>query len=88
MENFNPDELFLIAIELDMPSLLEFCASNSRFNNLICNRDKIWEYKLEKEFKNEMSKEVKLNNEKLNNEIKNFSSLNKSPRNLYYLLYS
>ena len=35
MENFNGDELFMICRELDMPSLLEFCASNSRFNNLM-----------------------------------------------------
>ena len=73
MENLTRDALFMIAIKLDLPSLLNFCSSHSRINNLIYKRDNIWQYKLDKEFKNELP---------------DFVSLNKNSRDLYNLLYS
>ena len=52
MEKLSKDALFSIAIELNMPELLQFCATNSRINNLICKRNDIWNYKLKNEFLN------------------------------------
>lgn len=45
----NQDELFLIAIQLDLPDLLNFCNVNSQTRKL-CNKDLIWNYKLNKNF--------------------------------------
>ena len=52
MENLTKDALFLIAIELNLPGLLQFCATNSRINDLICKRNDIWNYKLKNRFPN------------------------------------
>ncbi|GAG81361.1 unnamed protein product, partial [marine sediment metagenome] len=52
MDKLDKDTLYSIAIELDLPSLLKFCASNSRINELICKRDPIWLNKLNKDFPN------------------------------------
>ena len=52
MENLNRDELFKIAVLLDLPDLLSFCNSSFRINNLICKRKDIWLYKLRNEFPN------------------------------------
>ena len=49
MENLDKVALFNIAIELDLPNLLNFCQSSKKINNLICKRNEIWNYKL-KEF--------------------------------------
>ena len=64
MEKLNRDELFSLAINLDLPSLLKFCRTNKHFLEQICARDEIWNYRLMKEFpdyrllnlKNETSK--------------------------------
>jgi len=50
MENIGKDQLFLLAIGLDLPDLLNFCGSSKRINDLICKRNDIWYYKLKKEF--------------------------------------
>ena len=42
--------MLLLAIELDLPSLLKFCSSSKRINNLVCNQKDIWTYKLQNEF--------------------------------------
>ena len=47
--NFNSDELFLLAIQMDLPSLLNFCTTDKRHNEF-CNRDLIWNYKLNQDF--------------------------------------
>jgi len=52
MENINRDELFQIAIMLDLPDLLSFCKSSKRINKTICQKDNIWLYKLNNEFPN------------------------------------
>ena len=50
MEKLEKDQLFLLALELDLPELISFCQTNKRINNLICKRNDIWLYKLNKEF--------------------------------------
>ncbi len=50
MEKLEKDQLFLLATELDLPELLSFCSSSKRINDLICKRNDIWLYKLNKEF--------------------------------------
>jgi len=52
MEKLGKDQLFLLAIELDLPSLLQFCNTSKRINDLVCKRNEIWLYKLNKEFPN------------------------------------
>ncbi len=47
----NNDELFLLAIQLDLPDLINFCKTNRKTRKL-CNTNRIWNYKLEKEFPN------------------------------------
>jgi len=50
MEKLEKDQLFLLATELDFPQLLKFCQTNKKINKLVCQRDDIWLYKLNKEF--------------------------------------
>ena len=41
MDTLNRDELFSLAINLDLPLLLKFCRANKRFSEKICARDEI-----------------------------------------------
>ena len=50
MEHLNVDELFSIAIQLDLPDILSLCKSSKRFNQLVCLRDRIWLALLERDF--------------------------------------
>ena len=50
MEKLNKDELFTLALHLDLPSLLSFCSSNKNIERNVCQRDDIWIYKLKKDF--------------------------------------
>ena len=50
MEKLNKDELFTLALHLDLPSLLSFCSSNKYVHTSVCKRDDIWIYKLKKDF--------------------------------------
>lgn len=52
MEKLNRDELFKIAILLDLPELLAFCRSSNKIDKLICQKNDIWIYKLKTEFPN------------------------------------
>ena len=47
--NFNRDELFKLALEFDLPTLLSFCASSKEINNKICNDD-LWLRLLNRDF--------------------------------------
>ncbi len=49
IRQFNNDELFLIAIQLDLSDLLRFCQTNKQSRKL-CNTDPIWNYRLNKDF--------------------------------------
>jgi hypothetical protein len=46
MERLDPDTLFSIGILLELDSLLKFCSTNKRINNLLCRQDNIWLYKI------------------------------------------
>jgi hypothetical protein len=51
MENtLSKDTLFLIALELDMPSLFSLCNSNKKLNLKLCENEEFWKIKLRKEF--------------------------------------
>lgn len=50
MEKLSRDNLFSLAILLDLPDLLRFCSSQKRIDELICKKNDIWNYKLMNEF--------------------------------------
>jgi len=52
MERLNTDELFKIAILLDLPDLLALCNSSDRINKLVCRNKNVWLYKLSRDFPN------------------------------------
>lgn len=45
----NKDVLFLLALEMDDPSILNFCRSSKKFNEIVCNNNNFWRQKIEKE---------------------------------------
>jgi Leucine-rich repeat (LRR) protein len=50
MEDASKDVLFTIALNLDLPSILKWCSSNSRINRYICQNDNFWRSKLLKDY--------------------------------------
>ena len=50
MDLLTKDVLFSIATFLPLNDLISFCNSDSRINQLIYQRDDIWNFKLDKEF--------------------------------------
>lgn len=50
--NLNSDDLFSIAILMDLPDLLSFCKSSKYVNEKLCKKDNIWLYKLNEEYPN------------------------------------
>ena len=50
MEKFTDSQLFLLALNMELPRLLKFCRTSKKFNDNICKKDAIWNYKLGKEF--------------------------------------
>lgn len=48
------DVIFSMAKRMELPELLKFCSTNSKFNQ-ICSENYIWLYKLEKDFPGEYS---------------------------------
>ena len=50
MERLSKDDLFTIAINLEVGDLLNFCESSDRINKLICEKDNIWLYHIKKRF--------------------------------------
>ena len=73
MEELPSDILFSLAIHLDLPDLLHFCSSSNRINNILCKKEPIWRYKLKQDFSNDMT---------------NFASLSKIPKELYILFWN
>ena len=61
MNKLSRDELLLISLEMDTPSLLNLCRSHRSFNNSVCRQDQIWIDKLRREygfvFKGEITRE-------------------------------
>lgn len=52
MEKLNKDELFSLAIHLDVVDLLRFCSTSKYIEKNLCSKDDIWIYKLKREFPN------------------------------------
>jgi hypothetical protein len=50
MDKLSKDELFLIAIDLDMPSLINFCQTSKNVNRKVCENNYFWVHKLKKDF--------------------------------------
>src|SRR5690242_7484752 len=50
LDNLDKQSLLLIAVEMDMPSLLNLRKSNKRINELICKKPQIWIDKLYRDF--------------------------------------
>lgn len=59
MEKLNRDELFVLALEMDAPSILNLCRTNKRFQEKLCKNDDVWRYKLLKEYYISSSKNPK-----------------------------
>jgi len=60
MERLSKDELFLIAIELNITELLNLCLSSKNIKNKICDRNDFWVHKLKKDFDINFFENVKL----------------------------
>ena len=50
METFNKDELFSLAIKLDLPDLIALCQTNKRFHEALYFPDTIWLFLLKTYF--------------------------------------
>ena len=46
METASKDILFTIAMDLDLPSLLRWCQTESRIQKAVCNNPDVWRSKL------------------------------------------
>jgi hypothetical protein len=75
----NADVLRLIALELDLPDLLNFCGSNKYLKNTVCN-DTFWTMKLDREFPG-----LWRNLSVFNNVSTDFASLKDKPKKDLYL---
>lgn len=95
METLSSDTLFALAMSLELPELLRFCSSSKKINDLVCKRDNIWYYKLDKEFPNwreGMNSQGESSQGLKSQEIKNPKTLipiseMKTPRDIYIGLY-
>ncbi|GAG60386.1 unnamed protein product, partial [marine sediment metagenome] len=45
-----PDMWFKLAMEMNYPDLINFCLSNKRINQKVCNQEYFWKYKLNRDF--------------------------------------
>jgi len=50
MNKLSHDLLYSLALELDLPDLINFCKTNEKINKYVCENDKIWISKLIREF--------------------------------------
>jgi hypothetical protein len=50
LSTLSKDTLILLALELNLSDLTNFCRSNKRANDLVCNNPTFWIYKLKKDF--------------------------------------
>lgn len=50
MDKLGKDVLVMIALDYDLPTILSFCSSSKRFNNVICKNNNFWISKLRKDF--------------------------------------
>ena len=83
MEKLNNDEIFYIAIFLDVPELLSFCKLSRKINT-VCKKDDIWLYKLKKEFPNYKEIKTDLSYKDLYIDMKKYSIPSDYDRNKSY----
>lgn len=76
------NELYSIAVLLDYDDLLRFCSSNKRINDLICNKNDIWNYRLLKDFPDNS---IKINPRKVYQKLNNLVNKAKEIMYLYNL---
>jgi Leucine-rich repeat (LRR) protein len=76
IKDLSKDPLFLVALELNDVDLANFCKSNKKFNEQICKKDDIWNYKLSR-----LDKKYSEDIQELKKEVK-------TPRELYQLIKS
>jgi Leucine-rich repeat (LRR) protein len=50
MDSSSKDVLFTIAMNLELPALLNWCKSNSRINRDVCQNEHVWRNKLLREY--------------------------------------
>ena len=48
--SFNVDELFLLALQLDLPSIINFCKTSKKVNEKICRNENFWKQKVNQDF--------------------------------------
>jgi len=72
MEYLDKQRLILIALELDLPSILNLCSTNKRIDSLICKNGDFWKSKLIKDF---------------NFIFYGISNNKRDPQRYYYILY-
>lgn len=73
LADFDALILYKIALELSIPDLLSYCQTNKKFERLVCSKNQIWEYHLNKDFPVEKEE---------------FEYLNMPPKELFKLLIS
>ena len=50
MDTLNKDELSVVVMNLDLPTLLNLCESSKELKAKVCNNPNVWNYKLEKDY--------------------------------------
>ena len=98
--DLTPDVLFSLSTYLELPDLLNFCSSSKKINDVICRKDNIWYYKLNREFPNWRQLQLQgINSQGINSQglksqgfIKHPKTLSlitnmKTPKDIYILLY-
>lgn len=56
MEGLNKDLIIFLALDLDLITLIKLCATNKKFNNLICNNNIFWMNRLHQDYPNTLNK--------------------------------
>ena len=52
MDKLSKDELYVLALYLDLPDLLRLCKIHSNFYRKVCNDQTVWRRKIERDFPN------------------------------------
>ena len=86
MDKLNKDELFKIAIMLELPELIAFCKTSHRINNLICEKDDIWLYRIKTDFPNYVILKNKNYKELYKDILKNSLPFKFDKNKTYYIL--
>ena len=53
MHKLSKDELYSIAIKMELPDIIRFCETNKVINEKICGRNDIWYFLLKRDFVND-----------------------------------